>query len=46
VNASAIHGGVVFRAAGESVEAVGHELHRHLRPLAELLGDDPWERKW
>jgi len=38
--------GVLLRVAGESVEQVGRELGRHLRPLAQLLGDDPWERKW
>jgi hypothetical protein len=32
--------------AGEHVEAVGRELHRHLIFARELLGDDPWARKW
>lgn len=39
-------GGVVVRIAGESTESVGRELHQHLQPLAPMLGDDPWARKW
>jgi urease accessory protein len=38
--------GAVLRVAGEKVEAVARELHRHLALLAPLLGDDPWKRKW
>jgi len=38
--------GAVLRFAGESMEAVAGELRRHLSPLTELLGDDPWQRKW
>jgi len=45
-SASAVRDGAVLRFAGESVEAVGRELHHHLSPTAELLGDDPWARKW
>ena len=45
-SASPVAGGAVLRIAGEHVEAVGQELHRHLNPLRELLGDDPWARKW
>jgi len=37
--------GALLRVAGESVEQVGRELHRHLKPLSALLGDDPWARK-
>jgi urease accessory protein len=45
-SASAIEHGVVLRVAGEEVEAVGRELHQHLNFVRELLGDDPWARKW
>jgi len=45
-SASPIRDGALLRIAGESVEQVGRELHRHLQPLSELLGDDPWARKW
>jgi urease accessory protein len=43
--ASPLEGGAVLRVAGETAEAVQLELLRHLRPLAGLLGDDPWSRK-
>lgn len=42
---SPVRNGAILRVAGESVEQVGHELHHHLKPLAALLGDDPWARK-
>lgn len=45
-SASSIRDGALLRVAGESVELVGDELHRHLRSLTTLLGDDPWARKW
>jgi urease accessory protein len=44
--ASPFRNGVLLRLAGEGVESVGRELYHHLRPLAVLLGDDPWARKW
>ena len=46
VSASPVAGGSVLRLAGENVEAVGHELHGRLALLRDLLGDDPWSRKW
>jgi urease accessory protein len=45
-SASPIRDGALLRVAGESVELVGRELHRHLQPLSALLGDDPWARKY
>jgi urease accessory protein len=45
-SASPVGNGAVLRLAGEDVENVGRELKRHLTCLAELLGDDPWSRKW
>jgi urease accessory protein UreH len=45
-SASPVADGAILRVAGEQVEAVGRELHRHLRFARELLGDDPWARKW
>jgi urease accessory protein len=46
VSASPLRHGVVLRVAAEQVEDAGREIHRHLAFLPELLGDDPWERKW
>ena len=45
-SASPVRDGVMLRLAGEELEEVGRELHRHLIPLSTLLGDDPWQRKW
>jgi urease accessory protein len=45
-SASPVRGGTVLRIAGESVEAVGQELHGHLAFVRDILGDDPWVRKW
>lgn len=45
-SASAIREGALLRIAGEQVEIVGREIHRHLGFLPELLGDDPFARKW
>jgi urease accessory protein len=39
-------GGCVFRAAGVSVESVGHVIRQRLAFLPRVLGDDPWTRKW
>ena len=44
--ASPIRQGAILRLAGEQVEAVGRVIHRHLSFLSDLLGDDPWKRKW
>jgi urease accessory protein len=38
--------GCVVRVAGASVEAVGGYIRRLLAFVPDLLGDDPWERKW
>ena len=45
-SASPLADGALLRLAGEQTEAVGGEIHRHLSSLRDLLGDDPWERKW
>lgn len=45
-SASPIVGGALLRIAGESAESVAHEIQRHLAFLNDLLGDDPWSRKW
>ncbi len=45
-SASPLADGALLRLAGEQVEDVGRELHRHLAFLSGLLGDDPWARKW
>lgn len=46
VSASPVTGGALLRAGGESVELVRRKLHHHLGFLAEMLGDDPFARKW
>jgi urease accessory protein len=46
VSASPVRGGAVARVAGDGVESVGRELRRWLAPVAPMLGDDPWLRKW
>jgi urease accessory protein len=46
VSASAIQQGAVLRIAGERGEEVSREVRRRLAFAAELLGDDPWSRKW
>jgi len=45
-SASPVADGSVLRIAGVSVEAVGQMIRRFLAPFSELLGDDPWSRKW
>ena len=45
-SASPVADGAVLRVAGENLEEVGRELHRHLIFARDLLGDDPWARKW
>jgi urease accessory protein len=39
-------GGALLRINGVSVEQVGAALKAHLSFLGELLGDDPFSRKW
>jgi len=45
-SASPVRGGALLRVAGEEVEAVRRELSGHLTFLHDMLGDDPWTRKW
>ena len=45
-SASPAPGGAMLRIAGEQVEDVAREVRSHLRFLSDLLGDDPWKRKW
>jgi urease accessory protein len=45
-SASPVRAGALLRVAGEEVELVRRELSRHLTFLRDLLGDDPWARKW
>lgn len=39
-------GGAVLQLAGPSAQAIGRVLRARLKFLCELLGDDPWQRKW
>ena len=45
-SASPLRQGALLRIAGEDVESVRQEIHAHLLFLREVLGDDPWSRKW
>jgi urease accessory protein len=39
--------GIIVRIAGIGAEAVGRWIKNQLAPITtELLGDDPWKRKW
>jgi urease accessory protein len=44
--ASTVRDGAVLRLAGEEIESVSHEIKQHLNFIADLLGDNPWSRKW
>lgn len=46
MSGSPIADGVVARFAGSETERVGRMMQEFLRPMTELLGDDPWARKW
>lgn len=43
---SPVRDGILLRIAGTEVQAVRQELQQHLGFAGELLGDDPWARKW
>jgi hypothetical protein len=45
-SASPVRDGALLRLAGEEIESVSHEIKRHLNFLGNLLGDNPWSRKW
>lgn len=45
-SASEVSDGALLRVAAEKVEDARRELRRHLEPVVELLGDDPFARKW
>jgi urease accessory protein len=45
-SASPLRGGAVLRVAGDGPESVARYLRQHLSGVEELLGDDPWARKW
>jgi urease accessory protein len=45
-SASKLTGGAILRVAAISAERVNHAVRRALGPLASLLGDDPFARKW
>jgi urease accessory protein len=46
VSASPLRHGAVLRLAGVSGEEVSREVRRRLAFVGDLLGDDPWARKW
>lgn len=43
---SSVGGGAVFRVLGPDAQTVRALLSRLLMPLSNLLGGDPWARKW
>jgi urease accessory protein len=45
-SASPVPGGAVIRVAGPATETVGRWIRTRLGFLEELLGGDPWSRKW
>lgn len=45
-SATPVRDGVLLRIAGVEVERVRRELSSHLTFFRDLLGDDPWARKW
>jgi urease accessory protein len=44
--ASRCRAGVIVRIAGERTEAVGRLLRDLLGVVGDVMGDDPWSRKW
>ncbi|HVV72426.1 MAG TPA: urease accessory protein UreD [Verrucomicrobiae bacterium] len=46
LSASPTTNGAVLRMASEELGSIENFLRRHLSPLAALLGDDPWSRRW
>ncbi len=38
--------GIVLRLAGADVEALGTRLRSTLKFVCDLIGDDPWARRW
>jgi len=44
--AATVGDGCLLRFAGTSVEEAGHMLRDYLGFVPDLLGDDPWARKW
>ncbi len=44
--ASPLADGVILRLAGVDTQEVAREIRRWCAPAIELLGDDPWSRKW
>jgi len=45
-SASPVRSGALVRLAGEKVEEVAREIRNSLAFVPDLLGDDPWARKW
>jgi urease accessory protein len=45
-SASPVADGVLLRLAGQDLEPVERELRRLMAFTCELLGDDPWSRRW
>jgi urease accessory protein len=45
-SASPVRGGALIRFAGERVDDVAAELRKCLTFVSDLLGDNPWARKW
>ena len=46
LSASPIPDGLVVRVAGSHTEGVAHWIRERLGFVTELVGHDPWARKW
>lgn len=46
IAASPVGEGAVVRIAGADIETVQREVRRRLTFVSDLLGDNPWARKW
>jgi urease accessory protein len=45
-SASPMPGGAIVRVAGDETETVLKWIHQRLGVIADLVGEDPWARKW
>ncbi|MCF7764582.1 MAG: urease accessory protein UreD [Verrucomicrobia bacterium] len=46
LSGSPVKGGILVRIAGEHMEAVSETVRQHLAFVPDMLGDNPWARKW
>ena len=46
LSGSPVKGGILVRIAGEHMEVVSETVRQHLAFVPDMLGDNPWARKW